>query len=304
MTRARILAIALVLGLTAVSLAQPIEVTIWTRGSWAPGTVDGNIFTRYVEEFNRTHPDILIIHEIGDREAFMVAYASGLAPDILVDVGPLAGELGGKDGVLLALDPFIDGANGVPRDAYVADLWSFSTVHGKVYQLAADTNERGLFVNRNAAEESGIDTSQSISDWSDLLDWARRLTRRVADEVQTWGYDANLQYGGDRWNWIWLNDGAIFDEARTQSMLNHPNTIEAAQFAADMVHVYGVAPRPGSVAGTSRDNFLRGDYNMIMWVSTFASEPERRGDMKFITVAGPPGTGKHGGRFSGATNST
>lgn len=293
--------LSLLVALTSVAMAEPIEIRIWSETG--KGHVTGDILLRYIDEFNATHPDIRVVLEIGGQQQLIVAYAAGVAPDLIMQRGPAAGEIGGSGGILLPLDQFIDGPNGLPRDAFVPDLWSFSTVDGKVYQLAADSNERGLFVNRHAAEVSGIDTSQAIGDWEDLLEWARRLTRRNGDQVTAWGYDANHQLGGDRWHWVWLNDGEIFTPDGTQSLLDNPNTIEALQFAADLIHTYGVSPVPGSVGGTSRRNFLNETYNMIMTPSTFAQELEDGGQIEFLTFAGPAGVGKTGGRFSGATGS-
>lgn len=293
--------LSLVLIFTTTALAEPVVLRIWSENG--KGHVSGDILLRYIDEFNATHPHIRVELEIGGQPQLIVAYAAGVAPDLMMQRGPAAGEIGGPSGILLPLDEFIDGPNGIPRDAFVPDLWSFSTVEGKVYQLAADSNERGLFVNRHAAETSGLDTSQPMEDWDDLLDWARRLTRRSAEQVTAWGFDANHQLGGDRWHWVWLNDGEIFTPDGTQSLLDHPNTIEAFQFAADLIHTYGVSPVPGSVGGTSRRNFLNETYNMIMTPSTFAQELEDGGQIDFLTFAGPAGVGKTGGRFSGATGS-
>lgn len=287
----------------AVGQIASAQTTLRVMAESGPGHREGDMLIRYMEEFMALHPDIKVELVVGGRDQLLVAYAGGVAPDVVIGRGPQAAEIGGENGILLALDDFIDGPNGFSRDAFVADLWSFSTVDGKVYQLAVDSNERGLFVNRDAAVMAGIDTTQKIADWNDLLDWARRLTRRTGDQVEAWGFDANHQLGGDRWHWVWLNDGEIFTPDGTRSLLDHPNTIEAFRFAYDLIHSYGVSPVPGSVSGTSRRNFLDGRYNMIMTPSTFASELETAGTINFLTFAGPPGVGKVGGRFSGATGS-
>lgn len=293
--------VAAVLCIGTMALADPVTITIWSGNG--PGHVEGDILLKYIEEFNATHPHIRVEHGVGNRQQLIVAYAGGAAPDLFLEKGPMAGEIGGPDGILLPLDEFIDGPNGIDRDAYIPDMWSFSMVQGKTYQIAADSNERGLFVNRHAAEQVGLDTSATIEDWNDLLEWARRLTRRQGDEVLTWGFDANHQLGGDRWHWIWLNDGEMFSPDGTEVLLDHKNTIEALQFAADLIHTYGVSPVPGSVGSTSRRNFMNGTYAMIMTPSTFAEELTNKGEMEFLTFAGPHGVGKTGGRFSGASGS-
>lgn len=282
--------------------AKPVEIRVWSE--WAAGTLNGDIFLKYVNEFNQLHQSIKVVAETGGTQDLLVAYAGGAAPDMIVGRGPMAFELGGPDGILLPLDPFIDGPKGFSRDAFVRDLWSFTTVQGKVYMLAADSNERALFVNQDAAERAGLDIAQGAKDWNVLLTWAKRLTYRVGDEVKSWGFNANHQFGGDRWHWIWLNDGEIFAANKQQSALTNPNTVEAVQFAADLIHKYGVSPVPGSVTGSNRANFRQGKYNMIIDTCLFVAELERDKPFNYLTFPGPPGVGKTGGRFSGASGST
>ena len=109
--------------------------------------------------------------------------------------------------------------------------------------------------------------------------------------------------GGNRWHWVWLNEGEILSADRSRAMLDDPNTMDAIKFAADMVNTYGVSPRPGTVKGGSKTNFLNGIYGMMITSSTFVPTLQQA-DKEFITIPGPPGPGKHGYRFSGATSST
>lgn len=291
---------ALLSSMSTATLAAPVELSVW---GWLPGSVNGDIFARYIEEFHAKHPDIRIKVEKGSNEQnLLVAFAAGAAPDVVQGVGPWATALGEK-GVLLPLDSFIDGPKGLRRSDYVDDLWSFSRVNGKTYQIAVDGNERALFVNADAVASAGIDIREPVRDWNDLLAWARKLTRRTGDKVERWGFDMHQENGGNRWHWVWLNEGEIFSPDGKRAMLDHPNTAAALNFAAQMVNTYGVAPRPGTVSGSSQANFINGVYGMIITSSTFLPALQKAGT-EFITIPGPPGPGKKGYRFSGATAST
>ncbi len=292
-----VLVTLLVLLLAGTAAAEVVELRIW---AWLPGSVNGDIFAKYLDEFHATHPNIRVTVERGSSEQqLVVAYAAGAAPDLTQGVGPWATSLGPK-GILLPLDDFIDGPNGFPRKDFIDDLWSFSVVNGKTYQLAADSNERSLFVSAEIAANSGVDVSQPMRDWNDLLAWARKMTKRTGDRVEHWGYDVNQENGGSRWHWVWLNEGEIFSPDRTQAVLDNPDTIEALQFAGDMINTWGVSPPPGT--GGSKTNFKNGLYAMITTASTAVAELELL-DHSFYTIPGPPGPGKNGYRFSGATSS-
>jgi multiple sugar transport system substrate-binding protein len=287
----------LVLLLTGTAAAEVVELRVW---AWLPGSVNGDIFAKYIAEFEASHPNIRVTVERGSNESqLLVAYAGGAAPDLTQGVGPWATSLGPK-GILMPLDDFIDGPNGFPRKDFIDDLWSFSIVNGKTYQLASDSNERALFVSAEIAGKSGVDVSQPMRDWNDLLAWARKMTKRTGDNVEYWGYDVNQENGGGRWNWVWLNEGEIFSKDGTQALLDNPNTVEALQFASDMINSWGVAPPPGS--GASKTQFRNGKFSMITTASTFVNELELAG-IEFYTIPGPPGPGKGGYRFSGATSS-
>ncbi len=279
--------------------AAPVELRVW---AWTPGTPNGDLFGKYVAEFEATHPDIRIKVERGSQEQELVlAYAAGTAPDLVQGVGSWATALGPK-GILLPLDPFIDGPNGFPRSDFLDDLWSFSRIGGKTYQLAADSNERALYIAADSAASAGLDLSQPPRDWQGLLEWARKLTLRSSEKVERWGFDAHQENGGNRWHWVWLNEGEIFSPDGRRAMLDHPNTVAAIKFAGDLVNTYGVAPRPGTVKGSSQSNFINGVYGMIITNSLFLTSLQQAGK-EFITVPGPPGPGKKGYRFSGATAS-
>lgn len=293
-----LLVMFLVLLLSGSAAAEVVELTIW---AWLPGTVNGDIFAKYLDEFHATHPNIRVTVERGSNEQqLVVAFAGGAAPDLVQGVGPWATSLGPK-GILLPLDDFIDGPNGFPRKDFIDDLWSFSIVNGKTYQLAADSNERAVFVSAEIAANSGVDVSQPMRDWNDLLAWARKMTKRTGDQVEHWGYDVLQENGGSRWHWVWLNEGEIFSADKTRAILDHPNTIEAFQFASDMINTWGVSPPPGTSGGT-KTNFKNGKYAMITTASTAVAELELL-DQSFYTIPGPPGPGKKGYRFSGATSS-
>lgn len=293
--------VTFIIGIGLTAAAAPIEIELW---GWAPGSVTGDKLVELIEEYNNSQDRVRVVmtKPYEGLENLIVAYAAGAAPDITFNVADMARAVGGPEGLLLPLDAFIDGPNGFPRDAFIPDMWSFSIVDGTVYQLAIEGNERGLFINTNLAAQAGLDTTQyhPIRDWNDLLDWARKLTIRKGDEVVQWGFNAHQRLGGDKWHWVWLNDGQLITPDGKQSLITHPNTVEAVQFAADLIYEYQVSPY---FTGTVTAPFIQGQFAMVIERSTMIANLYNQGFTDFITVPGPVGVGKEGGRFSGASAS-
>lgn len=306
-----LMGLASLAGLAGLAGAAQVELRLW---GWGPGSPTGNALAQIIEEFHATHPNIRVtIEQAQNEEKFLIAYATGVAPDLTFGVGQTAEILGGEHGALLPLNKYLDGPNGIPRSEFVDDLWSFSIVDGHVYQLAIESNERALYVNRQHAEQAGLYSGQTfpVKNWDDLLTWARRLTVRQADQVVQWGFYVNGQNGGDRWHWVWLNDGKLITMEKEQAadgswverpvaQLTHPNTIAALQYASDLIHEYGVSPLP---AGSPRTQFLNGRYSMLIDTSVFVGNLTTSNFEHYLTMPSPVGVGKEGGRFSGASAS-
>jgi len=310
MLKFRVFAVIPVVLAFLFSLSLPLsaaEITVWTN--WGPATPHGQILASIVEEFNREHPDVNVTLDVMSgnfEEKVVLAYTSGVAPDIIIGgVARYALEFGGDDGMFLALDRFIDGPHGFSRDEFVSDMWVNSIVDGKTYQLALDGNERALFINADLALAAGLDVSQPVpvQDWDELLSWARKLTRRNGDETVQWGFNANQQNNGDRLHWMWLNGGAVWTDDYSESVINHPRNVEAMRFAAQMIQEYEVAPAPGAYSGSAVANFQNGRFAMFIGASTNIESTQRAG-IQLVTVPGPPGWGENPGRFAGATAST
>lgn len=47
-------------------------------------------------------------------------------------------------------------------------------------------------------------------------------------------------------NWVWSAGGNLLNEDRTRSVLDEVEAIEGLQFMSDLIHVYQVAPAPGT----------------------------------------------------------
>ncbi|HHT25768.1 MAG TPA: extracellular solute-binding protein [Firmicutes bacterium] len=291
--------ITLIFGLCLGATAKQIEIRL---AGWSVGSESGKLLAQLVDEYNSMQDRVRIALEVyGGEQPLLVSYVGGAAPDIAITSGASPMVYGGQDGMFLALDTYIDAEDGFDRSLFIDDMWSFTVVDGKAYGIAVDTNERALFINKKHAENAGLPLQNTVKNWDDLLAWAKKMTIRHGEDTQQWGFFTQYARGGDFWHTIYLNDGEIFSADGKTFIGDHPNTIEAVQFLADMVLEHKVAPPTG---GDSRNDFIAGKGSMLIWHSGLMQFIATNPMLEYVTVSGPPGNNKHGGRFSGASTST
>ncbi|MBI3974358.1 MAG: extracellular solute-binding protein [Chloroflexi bacterium] len=93
----------------------------------------------------------------------------------VVTTGPLAAR-----GALLGLNKYIN------RDRYdLKDFWPWCTQgvkwKGEIYAMHGDNNANLLYYNRNLFQQAGVALPTTNWTWDNLLDAARKLTRRAGD---------------------------------------------------------------------------------------------------------------------------
>jgi multiple sugar transport system substrate-binding protein len=121
---------------------------------------------------------------------------------------------------------------------------------GDLYGAPKDVPTRALGYNVDAFKEVGAKPpattwGESGWTWQTFLDAAQQLTRRGdgPNGVVRWGW-----YGHETLHewlpWIFNNGGELFSPDGKESRFDHPKTVEAFQFLADLTHRHKVAASP------------------------------------------------------------
>ena len=125
---------------------------------------------------------------------------------------------------------------------------------GQLLALPRETSSLVMFYNKQLFAENGVKELTADSTWSEWLDAARRLTK----EGPTGKIFGTFASGGNfnLFQMVWQNGAEIMNDKRTQSLLDSPAAIEAAQFVVDMRLRHRVSPLPSDYQGQTLNQFM------------------------------------------------
>ncbi len=144
-----------------------------------------------VESWNSAHPDQKIdAQEIpagkSSEEVIGAAITAGNAPCLVFNTAPVAVPQFEKQGGLVALDSFPDGAQYIKdRTGDLAD--QYKSGDGKMYQLPWKSNPVVLFYNKDLFTKAGLDAENpKLGTQAEFLDTARTLVKSGAAANAVW----------------------------------------------------------------------------------------------------------------------
>jgi multiple sugar transport system permease protein len=272
-----------------------------------------------VREFERRNPDIQVsILSMGagqmNPQKLMTAIVGNVPPDVIHQDRFTIGDWASRD-TFLPLDEFIRRDRGQPdgvrEEDYYKACWAEATYKDSVYAVPSGTDCRALYYNRKLMREAGLDPDRPPRTWSELRDYAMRLTKRAPDgSLLSIGFIPNY---GNSWLYLyaWQNGGEFMSpDGRTCTMNDEPN-VKALEY---MVSIYdmlgGVTAVDAFAAGFQTqelDPFLTGKVAMKIDGNWVLNNIARFGpDLDFAVAPAPvpderyeQTTGKARGRFTG-----
>ncbi|MDW6062519.1 sugar ABC transporter substrate-binding protein [Streptomyces sp. FXJ1.4098] len=180
--------------------------------AWAPGSA------KEVKEFNRTHPNIKVIHTdagggVQSSAKLLAAIRAGNAPDLaLVENTALPRMI--VSGAPLDITDYVSDV----RNEYSRGSWAQTTFSGRTYALPQDVGPMALLYRKDIFDRYGIDAPVT---WQDYREAAAKIKARnpkltmASLSTDGWGwYAAVAGQAGDNWwsidgdKWIVNIDGA------------------------------------------------------------------------------------------------
>lgn len=256
-------------------------------------------FRQQVADFEKEHPGIKVELEpspLAQYPARIVAQAkAGQAPDVIhLFDGWMAGWI--SEGFLLKLDPFVAKAGGERfAKLFYETPYKLATVKGSLYAVPRFAGGYLLQYNTRLFKEAGLDPNRPPRDMKELLEYARRLTKKdAAGNTVQWGiglHGRNIPANVSRFtNWIWAFGGDVLAPDYSRSALDSPKLVEALTFWSELYTKHGYAP-PGTIqAGPGEVRSLFAQRRVAMMLSILwgldlvtAENPEIRAE----TVFGP-----------------
>ncbi|NLN27571.1 MAG: extracellular solute-binding protein [Firmicutes bacterium] len=168
--------------LMPTAAAQEIHLEVWH--SWTGFREP--LVDKMLQDFMAEHPHIKVTHRIASdlHEEFTLAYAGGVAPDIIMVTTKHLVALADQ-GVFVELDPWLE-RDGISRDIWIPGEITSGEWQGKIYGLPIRTGGESsnvLYYNKDVFAEAGLDGSRAPATWDELYNVSRRLVRYDGDDI-------------------------------------------------------------------------------------------------------------------------
>ncbi len=252
-------ALVALLGSTVLASAE-IKVEFWHSF----GGVAGAALDEIIDNFEAENPDITIeAQEIGNYNDIVTKLQAAIparrAPDAVIMEVTRYGLFADR-GVLLDLTDYVE------ADPLKDDLYDFArevgVFEGKNYIVPFNSSTPVLYYNKAIFEQAGLGADTPLKTYDDLLVASKQITEKLGDDGIT-GIAAPGQFA--RWGLIMDNDSDLIDSVSGEILLDAPNTIEAYEFMASLVHEHKVASPDGvTKENNGRDAFLAGKVGMMI----------------------------------------
>ena len=126
-----------------------------------------------------------------------------------------------------------------PSKASIRVCWS-NSARGALYALPVDARPLVAYYDADYFSLNELPPMDSSWDWDDLVESARKLTRRGTEgRVTRWGLAAHTN---QLWWALWQNEAEAVDAQTLQCRLQEPAAIAALQFVRDLLHTHRVSP--------------------------------------------------------------
>lgn len=227
-----------------------------------------------VPPFNKRFPNITVsAAPDGSVAKLRTMLAAGTAPDATwMNISDLPGFA--EQGALFVLDPWIGRDwRAMDGDDVYPGAWEAVTWKGKRHGTPYEANPFLPVYRKDFFDAAGVayptrQAEQGKWDWNAVLDTARRLTKTGSDGKKQFGLQ--LRTGNYAlFHWVWNNGGDVWNQDRTECLLNKPPAAEAIQFMQDLVVKHRVVPMGAETGAEIKDASGTTFNNMLSKVVAF-----------------------------------
>jgi sn-glycerol 3-phosphate transport system substrate-binding protein len=217
---------------------------------------NGEALDKIIAQFEAANPDIDVEAEfIGNYNDIVAKLQAAIparrAPDAVILEVTRYG-LFANNNILADLTPYLD------ADPLKADLYDYArevgVLNGKNYIVPFNSSTPVLYFNKDIFARAGLSADTSLKTFDEILAAARTISDKLGSQGIS-GVAAPGQFA--RWGLVMANDSELVAPETGEILLDKPNTIEAYQWMASLVHDYKVASADGvTEEDNGRDAFL------------------------------------------------
>ncbi len=261
--------VLLLIPLWSVSLATQIQLEV--MHGW-----DGfrePMVNKMLDDFMKENPNIKVTTRLTAasntvlNEQFSLAYAGGIAPDIvMLQTKSVLAQ--GTKGALLPLDEFLK-KDGISPDIWVPSELASGQWEGVTYGLPIRSGgEDGnlLFYNRQIFAESGLNPEHPPATWDELLAYAKKLIRYDGNTIKMNPINDLTQSATipPTLNWLYSGGGAYLSADMRKVVYNTPEAANAMDWVYNFRTVVYKNPNDDKMADA---DFYNGRSAMLFWGS-------------------------------------
>lgn len=230
------------------------KVTVWLIGDEVTGSY-GQVWAKIKEhiETDLPHIEIDMVFGASPDQRYTVAYAAGIAPDVVTLSTAMAPQFI-KAGMVTPLDY---SAFGVKDAEELKDLFYPGSLRSMyaiddIYFMPVELTTFGMYYNKDLMEEAGVGADQVPETWDEIMELGKKFMKRTADgdSFDTVGLAVNT-------SWIWpvYRWAALLRQAGTdwlvndKAMFDSPQALEAMTMYSSLFHENQVTiPSTGQAA--------------------------------------------------------
>jgi multiple sugar transport system substrate-binding protein len=228
----------------AQTAPQPAGQKVAVRWFFWTGTEEERLFWESVaQDATQRLPSVDVKFETDTFNNFWTRLPTMAASNSLPDLIGLQSLRTGtftSRGIYQPLDELIAADKEVNVDDFNKGIRDGLSYKGKIYALAYDFGPHIMYINKTLFEKAGVPLPKDDWSWDDFSSAAKALTRDI-DGRRVSGFVAPNDFGAIV-PWIFSNGGDYVDAEFKTSQLGKPETVEAIQWYADLVHKLKVAP--------------------------------------------------------------
>jgi multiple sugar transport system substrate-binding protein len=259
-------------------------ITVW----WGVGPQQKAVAT----DFEKANPGIHVeLAELGQNvygnPKYLAAVAAGTGPDVAYQNRHTFHEFSSQ-GLYKDLTDLYKAA-GFKESDIGPEQWKELTWAGKLYGIPYNVDGRGFFWNTQHFEEAGLDPQKGPETWSDIINFATKLTKKNGDKIERYGFIPGFPPGlTDQLLIFGLENGAkTYDEEGKKVLLaEDPAWAEALGWVKDVYDKLDGGSKQATAylsgfAGQTLDAFAQGKVSMASYGSWMISSYAAYPDLKF-----------------------
>ena len=219
-----------------------------------------DIWQELIKEYEKEHPDIEVKLSVEPWNDYWTKiatmFAGGQHPDLCwmhysrwKDYAEL--------GAIMPLDSFLAKDKELKKSVFPRVLIEMFTHKGKLYGIPKDHGGTAvIWYNIDKFKEAAVRLPWPQWTWKDFLSMAQKLTRDTNGDgvIDQWGTSSFITQLSGFWHergWVMIKNfgGDTYTDDFKDTLIDHPKTIEAIQFAVDLTNKYKVAAKAEDIAG-------------------------------------------------------